>query len=229
MVNTILKTLLGIFAGFVVSMSTLGKSLFPPKPASYIAVAPVLTPTTQPSPIPTTLAMLPTSTAAPIPTTPPLKIPAVIPTMQWGVASKIADHLYQINVGKDPIMSTPAELTDALNLYRKLHNVSELQNNDGLCHFADVRIYELSDLGKLDAHEGFKKYLDNQDNWSSLPGLVSIGENNSIGYRLTGTHLVEWIFDADEEHRSNQLDPNWNQVCVRIQGTIVEILFAKKE
>ena len=224
--TTILKGLTALFTLVVVSISSLGQSLHLTKPIPYVAEAP---PHKSIS-IAITAAPLPTHTPIPTPT---LVVtwaphPQAVPTIRWGIAEKVAEHLYQINVGQDPMMSTNEELFGALNTYRELHGVPALQMNDDLCRFAELRIKQLIDLGRLDSHKGFKEYLDSEENWKNLPGLISIGENNSIGYRLTGTHLIEWIFDADEEHRSNQLDARWNQGCVRIQGTIVEVLFGKR-
>lgn len=224
--TTILKGLTAIVTLVIVSISSLGRSLHLTKPIPYVAEAPPHKSIT----LAITAAPLPIHTPIPTPTlvvtwAPP---PPVVPTIRWGIADKVAEHLYQIHVGQDQTMSTNDELFQALNIYRELHGVPALQTNDDLCRFADIRIKQLTDLGTLDGHKGFKEYLDSEDNWKNLSGLISVGENNSIGYRLTGTHLIEWIFDADEEHRSNQLDARWNQGCVRIQGTIVEVLFGRR-
>jgi hypothetical protein len=84
-------------------------------------------------------------------------------------------------------------------------------------------------VGGLDAHAGFKEYLAKPNGWSSLPRFTSVGENNSYGYVQSGTRLVEWVFDADEEHRSNQLSAKWNRLCVRIRNTIVEVVFGQEQ
>lgn len=151
-----------------------------------------------------------------------------VPTIPWGTTEKIGEHTYRTYIGEDPVMSTVEELHAALNKYRRNHGVRELIVSDGLCMVADFRISQLEKIGGLDAHKGFIEYLDVQSNWDKLPRFVSLGENNSYGYKQTGTHIVEWVFDADEEHKSNQLNPMWNRVCSRISGTIVEMIFGEE-
>lgn len=189
----------------------------------------------------------PSITASPISQSPsfivspsPFPTPTLIPTLSiinyqlplspvpWGTTEKLAEHTYRTYVGEDPVMSTVDELHAAINAYRTKHGVGELQVHDGLCRVADHRIAELAALGGLDAHAGFKKYFESEDNWKNLGSIRGVGENNSAGYKQTGTHLIEWIFDADEEHRTNQLNPDWNRMCSRISGTIVEMVFGKE-
>lgn len=150
------------------------------------------------------------------------------PTIPWGTTEKVGEHTYRTYVGDDEIMSTADELNLAINKYRVAHGVGELVVSDTLCKLADMRIAQLVAIGGLDSHKGFKEYLANDSNWDNIPGFKSVGENNSYGYRLSGTHLIEWVFDADEEHRSNQMNPKWNRICTRISGTIVEIVFGQE-
>ncbi len=152
-----------------------------------------------------------------------------VPTIPWGTTEKIGEHTYRTYVGDDPEMSTVDELHTALNFYRRNHGVGEVVVSDSLCKLADIRISQLKAIGGLDAHKGFKDYLEVQSNWENLPRFVSLGENNSYGYRQSGTHLIEWVFDSDEEHKGNQLNPNWNRVCSRIDGTIVEMVFGMEK
>lgn len=153
----------------------------------------------------------------------------VRPTIPWGTTEKLAEHTYRTYVGEDEIMSSVEELHNALNKYRANHGVQELFVSDQLCRIADFRIAQLDAIDGLDAHKGFKEYLSDGKNWENIPRFVSVGENNSYGYKLSGTHLIEWVFDADEEHRSNQMNPKWNRVCSRISGTIVEIIFGEEK
>ena len=166
-------------------------------------------------------------TPSPSPIRAPTRIPQ--PTIPWGTTEKIAEHTYRTFVGEDAVMSTEEEFVTALNKYRALHGVQELFVGTDLCAFATMRINQLKALGKLDAHAGFKEFLAKDENWKTLPRFVALGENNSFGYKQSGTHLIEWIFDADEEHRSNQLNPQWNRVCVRISDTIVEVIFGQEK
>jgi len=150
------------------------------------------------------------------------------PTIPWGTTEKVDEHTYRTYVGDDEVMSTADELHVAMNKYRVAHGAGELVVSDTLCRLADMRIAQLVAIGGLDSHKGFKDYLANDSNWDNLPGFRSVGENNSYGYRLSGTHLIEWVFDADEEHRSNQQNPKWNRICTRISDTIVEIVFGQE-
>ncbi len=151
------------------------------------------------------------------------------PSIPWGQTEKLAEHTYRIYVGEDEIMSSVEELHAALNKYRANHGVQELVVSDQLCKIADFRIAQLDAIDGLDAHKGFKDYLSDDKNWENIPRFSSVGENSSYGYILSGTHLIEWVFDADEEHRSNQQNPKWNRVCVRISGTIVEMVFGEEK
>jgi uncharacterized protein YkwD len=153
----------------------------------------------------------------------------IIPTARWGQTDKIADHTYRTYVADDSHMSTESELFEALNDYRIDHGVQKLFLSDSLCRLADMRINQLAQLGSLDAHKGLNEYLADEKNWQNFPRFDSIGENNSYGYKLSSTHLIEWVFDADEEHRSNQQNPRWNRACIRIHDTIVEMIFGEEK
>lgn len=154
--------------------------------------------------------------------------PLATPLVPWGTTEKIADHLYRTYVGQDKIMGTPQEILTALNFYRKNHGLNQpLRFDENLCILANRRAAEQDKLGTLDAHQGLVKFMDDPKNWTWLD-ITSIGENASYGYTLSGTHLIEWVFDADEEHKSNQLNPQWNLACPGISDTTVDILFGKR-
>lgn len=157
---------------------------------------------------------------------PPALVQAVDTLVPWGTTEKIGEHLYRTYVGQDEKMGTVEEILTALNAYRKNHHIDQaLQTDENLCRFAQNRAKE-QEKG-LDSHKGFTEFLNKPDNWRWL-GVKSIGENASFGYVLTGAHLIEWVFDADEEHRSNQLNPEWNLACAAVSETTVDILFAKR-
>lgn len=143
----------------------------------------------------------------------------------WGQTEKIGDHLYRTYVGNDTSMASPSEILTALNKYRQDHGRGQLQSDDKLCEFAAHRAAEQS--SGLDSHAGFKKYFENPDHWQDL-GVTSAGENASYGYILSGTHLVEWVFNADDEHRDNQLNPDWTLSCAAVAGKTVDMIFAKR-
>ncbi len=147
------------------------------------------------------------------------------PATTWGKAEKIADHTYRTNVGQDPVLGSTEEIFQALNAYRKNHGRQELKKDDKLCGLATTRAVQQKD--NLDGHQGFKDYFADQSHWQEL-GVTGIGENSSWNYTLSGVHLIEWVFDADDEHRNNQLNPDWNLGCVGIAGTTVDVIFGKR-
>lgn len=157
----------------------------------------------------------------------PLPPPASPSPIPWGTTEKIGDHLYRTYVGSDDKMGTPEEILAALNAYRINHSRPQLASDDKLCGFANKRAAEQNKASGLDSHKGFETYLDDPNHWVEL-NFKSLGENASFGYVLSGVHLIEWVFDADDEHRSNQLNPNWTHVCPAVSGTIVNIIFGQR-
>jgi uncharacterized protein YkwD len=149
------------------------------------------------------------------------------PKIPWGTTEKISDHTYRTYVGQDLKMGTPKEILEALNVYRKNHGRQTLSSDDKLCALAQWRADEQEKLGTLDTHKGLEDYLNDPKHWEELEEKA-VGENTSYGYTLSGTHLIEWLFDADEEHRSNQLNPRWNRACAATSGVTVEVLFGEK-
>ena len=220
-----------IVTTFTSIQTSVTQRIFPPPPSWVLSPTPRTTPILLASISPTlstiNYQLLITPSPSPSPIRAPTRIPQ--PTIPWGTTEKIAEHTYRTFVGEDAVMSTEEEFVTALNKYRALHGVQELFVGTDLCAFATMRINQLKALGKLDAHAGFKEFLAKDENWKTLPRFVALGENNSFGYKQSGTHLIEWIFDADEEHRSNQLNPQWNRVCVRISDTIVEVIFGQEK
>ena len=159
-----------------------------------------------------------------------LDMPPVIPPtpkVPWGTTEKIEDHIYRTFVGNDPKMGTPEEILTALNAYRKNHGAGELGSDQKLCDLAQKRAGTQAKNAALDKHRGLIEYMDNPDHWKELD-ITSIGENASQGYILSGVHLIEWVFDADSEHRDNQLNPQWTHGCAGISESTVDIIFGKK-
>lgn len=145
----------------------------------------------------------------------------------WGTTEKVGEHLYRTYVGNDPRMGTPEEILTALNAYRANHHRSQLQLEPKLCPLAQKRAQDQSNQSGLDSHKGLTEYMNSPNSWQEL-NVTGIGENASFGYVLSGVHLVEWVFDADEEHRDNQLNPDWNLACAGVYRETVDILFGKK-
>ncbi len=158
------------------------------------------------------------------------KVPAKIPiqdNIPWGTTEKIGDHLYRTFVANDSHMGTPDEIIAALNKYRRDNGQAPLQKYDRLCPLASKRAIDQQTAGTLDGHKGLEDYMNDENHWKELD-ITGIGENASYGYILSGTHLIEWVFDSDAEHRGNQLNPSWSLVCPAVSGETVDILFGKK-
>lgn len=149
------------------------------------------------------------------------------PNVPWGTTEKIGDHLYRTFVANDDHMGTPDEIISALNKYRQDNHAPTLQKYDKLCGLAQKRADDQQRAGTLDSHKGLEDYMGDENHWKELD-VTGIGENASFGYVLSGTHLVEWVFDSDAEHRGNQLNPSWSLVCPAVSGETVDILFGKK-
>lgn len=149
------------------------------------------------------------------------------PSVPWGTTIKIGEHLYRTYVGSDEKMGTQEEILIALNNYRKNHNVGPVRVDENICILANRRATEQNKAGSLDSHKGFQDFMTKDGSWQWLD-VKSIGENASYGYVLSGTHLIEWVFDSDIEHKENQLNPVWNLACAGISGVTVDIIFGQR-
>lgn len=165
-----------------------------------------------------------TSAVVPLPVMP---VKPVMPAVPWGTTEKLSEGLYRTYVGQDERMGTPDEILTALNLYRQNHGRSELHSDNNLCKLALWRAQVQQNLGNLDGHQGLKDYMSDDKHWQELD-IKAIGENASYGYVLSGTHLIEWVFDSDSEHRENQLNPSWNLACAGTSGVTVDIIFGQR-
>lgn len=179
----------------------------------------------------------PTPTFIPASTATPTTIPTPIPTLQnvipnlsegdtfpWGIAQQIDEHTWTMKIEQDPVMSTPQELFQALNAYRQVHGSSILEWNQTLADYAQSRAQFFVDQKTLDSHAGFQNFLENEDGFNKL-GFRGLGENASYGYRLSGVHLIEWIYAGDEPHNKNQLNPDWHYVGIGIVDTASCLIF----
>lgn len=164
------------------------------------------------------------SAIIPLPAT---SIQKPVSSTPWGTTEKIGDHIYRAYVGNDPAMGTPGEILAALNAYRKTHGAGELRFDDGLCRLAQLRAQQQDKLGNLDQHQGLIDYMKDDNHWREL-NITAIGENASYGYIMSGVHLIEWVFDSDAEHRTNQLNPDWTLACAGVSGVTVDIIFGKR-
>lgn len=129
-----------------------------------------------------------------------------------------------MKIQMDDRMTTPKEIFEALNIYRSRNQRSQLEWDNRLAEYANTRAKHFTELGKLDAHAGFKDYTNNIDNVKKL-GFWSLGENSSYGYRLLGVHIIEWVYAADEPHNNNQLSPDWSHVGIGVDGNQTALIF----
>ena len=146
-------------------------------------------------------------------------------TGPWGVAKQIGEHTWTMKIASDPVMATPAEIFQALNDYRRRYGSSDLNWDQKLADYAQTRAKFFTDNHGLDSHQGFNDFLENQAGFEKL-GFTALGENASYGYRLNGTHLIEWIYAGDEPHDKNQKDSRWAYVGIGVNGTSTCLIFA---
>lgn len=145
-------------------------------------------------------------------------------TGPWGVSKQINEHTWSIKVGEDNVMATPAELFTALNIYRRRYGSQILNWDQKLADYAQSRAVYINQLKNTDDHQGFIDFLNNRDGFNKL-GFTTLGENIMYGYRLSGVHIIEWVYAGDEPHNSNQLDNKWNYVGIGISGLGNSIIF----
>lgn len=153
-----------------------------------------------------------------------IKTDVLVDPNAWGVANQTGEHSWTMNIGSDPKMTTPQELYEALNNYRRVQGRSTLGWNDNLAKFAQSRAEEQAKAGKSDVHAGFNSYVSNPDNLRNL-GFWAVGENSSYGFVLSGVHFIEWTYAGDKPHNDNQLDPSWTNVGVGVSGVVTDIIF----
>lgn len=145
-------------------------------------------------------------------------------TEQWGVAKQLSEHTWTMKVGDDEKIGTSQEVLDALNNYRERHGSSRLSWDDKLGTYAQERADYFAREGKLDSHAGFSDFISNQDGFVKL-GFNRVGENSSYGYRVSGVHLIEWVYAGDGPHNDNQLRTDWTHVGVGISATATDLVF----
>jgi len=153
--------------------------------------------------------------------------PIVVPTEDndpWGVSKQVGEHTWQIKLGEDPTMATAKEIFEALNEYRRVHGSQLLSWDDKLVNYAQTRANYLDSIKNVDGHDGFNNFVKNEDGFNKL-GFNALGENISYGYKLNGTHIIEWMYAGDEPHDNNQLDNRWNYVGVGVKGLATCLIF----
>ncbi len=145
----------------------------------------------------------------------------------WGVAKQVDTVTWTMQLAQDSNMATAQTIFLALNNYRSKKGSNALSWNDKLAEIAQNRAATFVKLGKLDDHAGFNSYFTGQGHMKDI-GLTGVGENSSFGYHLEGVHLIEWVFAGDAPHNNNQLNPEWTNVGIGVDGSAVDIVFSKK-
>lgn len=166
----------------------------------------------------------PTAKAKPKPVDPYANDP-VLKDAKWGEAVQVREHEYKMKVGEDPVMGTPQEIFEALNHYRSTKGVGRLEWNEKIAALARERVLELPT--EKTPHEGFNRRINEDGFWEEYQ-IRGAGENASLGYRLTGVHLIEWLYASDAGHESNQLNSRWNCVGIAVSGNNSVLLFCNK-
>lgn len=142
----------------------------------------------------------------------------------WGVARQIDSVTWRMKVGQDAQMATPGEIFSALNVYRSRYGSQILTWDEKLASYAKSRAVYFNKTKNLDGHAGFKNFLEKEDGFNKLR-FNQVGENASIGYRLSGVHLIEWVYAGDEPHNKNQLNNIWNYAGIGVDGTATCLIF----
>ncbi len=134
------------------------------------------------------------------------------------------------------------EVFTAINQYRADHGIHALLINNNLCQYAEKRVQDLIAYGGLDNHAGFRSDFEVLENLpqsiKDYPG-TTIGENLASQYCIngttgdffiaqTGTALIEWCFDSSVKgHREAQLNPAYNNVCIRHGENMYVVIFGE--
>jgi len=142
----------------------------------------------------------------------------------WGVSRQIGEYTWTMKIGEDPIMATPREILEALNDYRRVKGSQVLTWDQKLADYAQERAVYLDGRKNVDQHQGFNTFLKEEDGFNKL-GFTMLGENISYGYRLNGTHIIEWMYAGDKPHDDNQLDNRWNYVGIGVKGLATCVIF----
>lgn len=141
----------------------------------------------------------------------------------WTV-EKVDEHLTKIALPPDPRMSNADELFEAMNNYRKAHNVQIIQKSDLLCGIAKNRADEQLANGKLDGHAGFEKYAKDQQEFSTMGEVLFGGVQPQYG-----VHIVEYGWDRSlTGHKEAIQDPSWNHGCGDIAGYFAVFIFGTR-
>lgn len=146
----------------------------------------------------------------------------------WGVPTQIGPDTWTMKVKHDEAMATASEIFAALNVYRQKKGREALSLDDRLLEYAQRRADFFASRDDIDAHVGFRDFLQNQDGFIQL-GFGKLGENSSWGYQLESVHLIEWVYGGDKPHDDNQLNPEWTHVGIGVNDTSTDLVFGGKK
>lgn len=166
----------------------------------------------------------PSPTPSPTPIPKPIDPYANDPDLkdaEWGEAVKTETGSYRMKIQEDSVMSTAAELYQALNSYRNVKGRSSLAWDDKLAGYAQERAQYICANGR-DGHAGFSEFLNNGGH--DKLGFNGLGENMG-NYKLSGTHLIEWMYAQSPGHDANQLNSSWSHVGIGISDRCSVLIF----
>lgn len=144
-------------------------------------------------------------------------------SFNWTV-EKVDEHLTKMQLPADDHMSTANELFDAMNNYRKAHNIGLIDQTPGICDIAQKRAQEQLGNGDLDGHAGFDKYVQNQNELSAM-GEVLFGGSQP----QSGVHIIEFGWNRSlTGHKEAIQNPDWHYGCGGVAGYFAVFIFGKK-
>lgn len=174
------------------------------------------------SPSPTARINQPTQSLSPEAKTSPK--PLDDDNQEWGKTIKLNEHTSLSKFAADDRMSTVEELNQAMNQYRRTHNLPTLTFDSLLCNMAQTRADQLQANGALDNHAGFGPLAHSQQSFNTLDEVTFGGVN-----KVSGVHIVEWGWDTSlTGHHEAISDPLWTEGCGGINGLFAVFIFGKR-
>lgn len=112
----------------------------------------------------------------------------------------------------------PHDLLVDFNEYRLNHNLQPVVENKELCKLAEIRAKQIPTDW---SHKGFDPLADQF--LLNHRQYYKIGENLARFYATPQAVMIAW--DKSPKHKANLVEPNYSQVCFRVNGNyIVQIL-----
>ena len=109
------------------------------------------------------------------------------------------------------------ELWEEVNSRRIQNGVNPLGKKDELCTIAAIRLNELRDLGKLDAHEGFSQMPEKRPDLKWIFEKYNLAEFLIVGYDTPKETVDAWEHTLG--HKSLVAGGEWSWGCVYSQDT----------